>query len=70
MNALIILIPVTLVLVSFAVGLFFWAVHHDQFRDLDTPEILPLLDDESGEAPFDASSDEAAESSHPKEVSP
>jgi cbb3-type cytochrome oxidase maturation protein len=46
MNAIIILIPITLVLLGFAVGLFFWAVRHDQFRNLDTPEILPLLDDE------------------------
>ncbi len=70
MNALVILIPVTLVLVSFAVGLFFWAVRHDQFRNLDTPEILPLLDDETGEASWDASRPDADEPSHPKEVSP
>lgn len=49
MNALIVLIPVTLVLMGFAVGLFFWAVRHDQFRNLDTPEILPLLDDRDPE---------------------
>ncbi|HET7299051.1 MAG TPA: cbb3-type cytochrome oxidase assembly protein [Oleiagrimonas sp.] len=46
MNALIALIPVTLILIAFAVGLFFWAIRHDQFRNLDTPEILPLLDDD------------------------
>jgi cbb3-type cytochrome oxidase maturation protein len=46
MNAIIILIPITLVLLAFVVGLFFWAVRHDQFRNLDTPEILPILDDE------------------------
>lgn len=46
MNALIALIPVTLILIAFAVGMFFWAVRHDQFRNLDTPEILPLLDDD------------------------
>lgn len=45
MNALLILIPVTLALAIVAVGIFFWAVRHDQFEDLDTPEILPLLDD-------------------------
>lgn len=44
MNALIILIPVTLVLIGFATALFFWAVNHDQFQDLDTPEVLPLMD--------------------------
>jgi cbb3-type cytochrome oxidase maturation protein len=46
MNAIIILIPITLVLLGFAVSLFFWAVRHDQFRNLDTPEIVPLLDAE------------------------
>ena len=24
---------------------FFWAVEHDQFDDMDTPKLLPLLDD-------------------------
>lgn len=55
MNALLILIPITLVLAGVAVGVFFWAVNHTQFEDLDTPGILPLLDDvsplqESGDA--------------------
>jgi cbb3-type cytochrome oxidase maturation protein len=55
MNALLILIPITLVLAGVAVGVFFWAVNHAQFEDLDTPGILPLLDDvsplqESGDA--------------------
>lgn len=45
MNALLILIPITLVLAIVAVGVFFWAVNHAQFEDLDTPKILPLLDD-------------------------
>jgi cbb3-type cytochrome oxidase maturation protein len=45
MNALLILIPITLVLAGVAVGVFFWAVNHAQFEDLDTPKILPLLDD-------------------------
>ncbi len=46
MNALLILIPVSLLLVAGAVALFFWAVRHQQFDDLDTPEILPLLEEE------------------------
>jgi cbb3-type cytochrome oxidase maturation protein len=45
MNALLILVPVTLVLAIVAVGVFFWAVNHAQFEDLDTPKILPLLDE-------------------------
>ena len=45
MNALLILIPITLLLAGLAVGVFFWAVNHAQFEDLDSPKILPLLDD-------------------------
>ncbi len=47
MNALLILIPITLVLAMVAVGVFFWAVNHAQFEDLETPKILPLLDGEN-----------------------
>ncbi|TAL85242.1 MAG: cbb3-type cytochrome oxidase assembly protein CcoS [Rhodanobacter sp.] len=45
MNILLVLIPVTLLVVVIAVVIFFWAVNHQQFDDLDSPAILPLLDD-------------------------
>ena len=45
MNILLMLIPVTVLLLLVAVALFFWAVNHQQFDDLDSPGILPLLDD-------------------------
>ncbi|GGY19899.1 hypothetical protein GCM10008098_10380 [Rhodanobacter panaciterrae] len=45
MNILLVLIPVTLLVIVVAVALFFWAVNHQQFDDLDSPAILPLLDD-------------------------
>ena len=45
MNILLVLIPVTLLIVLVAVALFFWAVNHQQFDDLDSPATLPLLDD-------------------------
>lgn len=70
MNALIVLIPVTLVLVGFAVGLFFWAVRHDQFRNLDTPEILPLLDATNGRQCHDRHPHQGDEPHSPKETSP
>lgn len=59
MNALLILIPVTLLLVVLATALFFWAVRHDQFDDMDSPGILPLLDDEPArpDAEADANAD-------------
>jgi cbb3-type cytochrome oxidase maturation protein len=46
MNALLVLIPVTLLVMLAAVAIFFWAVNHQQFDDLDTPAVLPLLEDE------------------------
>ena len=45
MNILLVLIPVTLLIVVAAVAIFFWAVNHQQFDDLDSPAVLPLLDD-------------------------
>jgi cbb3-type cytochrome oxidase maturation protein len=45
MNILLVLIPVTLLVVVVAVWLFFWAVNHQQFDDLDSPAVLPLMDD-------------------------
>jgi cbb3-type cytochrome oxidase maturation protein len=44
-NILLALIPVTLLVIAVAVALFFWAVNHQQFDDLDSPAVLPLMDD-------------------------
>ncbi len=44
MNILILMIPLSLGLLIVALIAFFWAVDHDQFDDLDTPRLLPLLD--------------------------
>lgn len=49
MNILLVLISVTLLVVAIAVALFFWAVSHQQFDDLDNPGILPLLEDDPGQ---------------------
>jgi len=46
MNILLVLIPVTSLIVGVGVWLFFWAVNHQQFDDLDSPAVLPLLDDQ------------------------
>ena len=46
MSALYILIPVALVLVAFAIWLFFWAVDSGQYDDLDGPAHSILFDDE------------------------
>jgi len=55
-NILLVLIPVTLVVIGVAVALFFWAVNHQQFDDLDSPAVLPLMDDPPAEDADAASS--------------
>lgn len=45
MNVLLALIPLTIILLIGAGIAFFWAVDNDQFEDMDTPRLLPLLDD-------------------------
>ncbi len=44
MNILIVMIPLSIVLLIAAGVAFFWAVDHDQFDDMETPALLPLLD--------------------------
>lgn len=45
MNILIVMIPLSILLLVAAGIAFFWAVDHDQFDDMDTPRLLPLLDE-------------------------
>ena len=45
MNALLLLIPLSLALLVFILWAFAWAVRKGQFDDLDTPA-LDILDDE------------------------
>jgi cbb3-type cytochrome oxidase maturation protein len=47
MNILLVLIPVTGLVVLVAVALFFWAANHQQFDDLESPAVLPLMEDET-----------------------
>jgi cbb3-type cytochrome oxidase maturation protein len=60
MNILLILIPLTLLGLLVAVAMFFWAVNHQQFDDLDNPGVVPLLEDsEHGETPDDPANPDA-----------
>lgn len=52
MNILLLLIPLSLLFLGVAVWMFFWAVDHDQFEDLDTPGLLPLADSDTREEPL------------------
>jgi cbb3-type cytochrome oxidase maturation protein len=44
MNIILIMIPLALGLLVVAGVVFFWAVNHGQFDDLDSPGILPVSD--------------------------
>ncbi len=47
MDAIYLLIPLTLVFLAIAVGIFFWAVNSDQYSDLDK-EASRILFEEKG----------------------
>ncbi|WP_252179280.1 cbb3-type cytochrome oxidase assembly protein CcoS [Endozoicomonas sp. 4G] len=50
MESLIILIPIAVILIALAVGIFLWAVDSDQFDDLEGPAHSILFDDEPAKA--------------------
>jgi cbb3-type cytochrome oxidase maturation protein len=60
MNILLVLIPLTILFGLGAVIAFFWAVDHDQFDDMETPRLLPLLD-----APHDVGQEGTKKSRRP-----
>ncbi len=45
MEVIYLLIPLSLLFLGLAVGVFFWAVKHDQFEDMDGPARRILKDD-------------------------
>ncbi|MBC6943037.1 MAG: cbb3-type cytochrome oxidase assembly protein CcoS [Xanthomonadales bacterium] len=51
MTILLVMIPLSILFALGAGVAFFWAVDHDQFDDLDTPGLLPLLDEPATTAP-------------------
>jgi len=71
MNILLVLIPVTGLVIAIAVALFFWAVNHQQFDDLDSPASLPLLDDpDQDAAPAPVASSTTPDPTKHNEVNP
>jgi cbb3-type cytochrome oxidase maturation protein len=56
MNILLVMIPLSILLLVGAGIAFFWAVDHDQFDDMDTPRLLPLLDEAPAPPPAAAAS--------------
>jgi cbb3-type cytochrome oxidase maturation protein len=57
MNALLLLIPLSLLLLVGAGMVFFRAVDAGQFEDMETPRLLPLLDVDARSVPDDAGAD-------------
>jgi len=58
MNIILVLIPVTLLIVVVAIGVFFWAANHQQFDDLDSPGVLPLMEERDAASPPPSTDDE------------
>ena len=50
MEILYVLVPLSIVLVTIAIGIFFWAINSEQFDDLDTPAWRILNDEERSKA--------------------
>jgi len=46
MSIIYVLIPIAMVFVTIAVGVFFWAVKSDQYQDLDREGINILFDED------------------------
>ena len=57
MNALLVLIPVSLVLAGISLWAFFWAANAGQFDDLDTPALQALTDEHEPPGRAEAGSD-------------
>ena len=45
MSIIYVLIPIAMLFVAIAVGIFFWAVKNDQYDDLDRQSVSILFDD-------------------------
>lgn len=51
MEIVYVLIPLSIVLLAVAIGIFFWAVNNGQFEDLESPAWRILRDDEPRSEP-------------------
>lgn len=62
MDAIYLLIPLTLVLLAVAIGIFFWAVNSDQYSDLDKEASRILFEEKGFEEKVEESGDENSSS--------
>ncbi len=51
MNAILLLIPISLLLIVLAIWAFFWAVDHAQFDALERASLVPLERDDAESTP-------------------
>jgi cbb3-type cytochrome oxidase maturation protein len=51
MNILFLLIPISLVIMAVAIGVFLWAIRSGQFEDLEGPAHRILMDDDDPRIP-------------------
>jgi cbb3-type cytochrome oxidase maturation protein len=49
MEIIFVLVPISLLLISIAIGVFIWAVNNDQFEDLDRQGYDILFDEDDSE---------------------
>ncbi|MBY6205025.1 cbb3-type cytochrome oxidase assembly protein CcoS [Halomonas denitrificans] len=61
MSIIYLLIPLSLLLLGFALWAFFWAVRNDQFDDLDSPALDVLDDDDPAARTASRSADDGRE---------
>lgn len=54
MSIIYVLIPIAMLFVLIAVGIFFWAVKSEQFDDLDRQSVSILFDDDVKQKPDDS----------------
>ena len=52
MSSLLLLIPVTLILLSIAIGIYLWAIKNDQYSDLDREASRILYENKPQKAPM------------------
>lgn len=58
------MVPLSFLLLSIAIGVFFWAVRHGQFDDMDSPAHRILFDDDEVKKPESPDTQQADQNPH------
>jgi cbb3-type cytochrome oxidase maturation protein len=65
MESVYLLIPISLIIVALAIGIFFWAVKSGQYDDLEGPAWRILYDDDTAPPPADDGKGEGGKEAKP-----